>query len=68
MLGLDEIEEEYELSLGSDESQRCPNIWLDDKYLPGLKATAQEFMAEGKTSPPLLSCSLRNTVDLDLMG
>ena len=37
------------LSLGSDESQRCPNIWLEDKYLPGLKATSQEFMAEGQS-------------------
>jgi hypothetical protein len=34
---------------GSDESQRCPNIWLEDKYLPGLKSTSQEFMAEGQS-------------------
>jgi hypothetical protein len=33
--------------VGSDESNRCPNIWLEDKYLPGLKATAQAFMVEG---------------------
>jgi len=36
-----------ELMIGSDESQRCPNIWLEEKYLPGLKSTSQEFMAEG---------------------
>ena len=42
------------LSLGSDESQRCPNIWLEDKYLPGLKATSQEFMAEGEFSHSFL--------------
>jgi hypothetical protein len=34
---------------GSDESQRCPNIWLEDKYLPGLKSTTKEFMAEGQS-------------------
>jgi hypothetical protein len=38
-----------ELITGSDESQRCPNIWLEDKYLPGLKSTSQEFMAEGQS-------------------
>jgi hypothetical protein len=32
--------------LGNDESKRCPNVWLEDKYLPGLKTTALDFMAE----------------------
>lgn len=37
-----------DLGIGSDESNRCPNIWLEDKYLPGLKATSQEFMEKGQ--------------------
>lgn len=41
-----DFKESYDM--GSDESHRCKNIWLEDKYLPGLKSTAQEFMAEGR--------------------
>lgn len=48
--------------LGSDESNRCPNIWLEDKYLPGLKATAQEFMEQG------LSCQPRMVPRLTMSG
>ena len=38
---------------GSDESNRCPNIWLEDRYLPGLKDTAQAFMVEGESRSPM---------------
>jgi isopenicillin N synthase-like dioxygenase len=35
-----------ESSSGNDESKRCPNVWLEDKYLPGLKTNALDFMTE----------------------
>lgn len=31
--------------LGNERSTHCPNIWLEDKYLPGFRAYALDFQA-----------------------
>jgi len=36
------------LTAGSSDSQRCQNIWIDDKYLPGFRAGCERFMSIGR--------------------
>ncbi|BEI86531.1 hypothetical protein CcaverHIS002_0608180 [Cutaneotrichosporon cavernicola] len=34
--------------MGSGDSQRCHNVWIEDHYLPGFRAGAEHFMSIGR--------------------
>ncbi|KAK6909639.1 hypothetical protein I203_103660 [Kwoniella mangroviensis CBS 8507] len=36
-----DFKESYDM--GSEDSRKCPNVWLEDKYLPGLRSTCLDF-------------------------